>query len=429
MKKLKKIGAMVMATVLMCSTMIIGGCSSDGGANEETKSNIDANGEVEYKVIAKDTLGNPYTSGVIAKFLQNGKQIGMQVCNEDGVVIKKLKAGDYDVELSFTDGDENYYYNKEGLKVTAEENELTVTVAYKVDSEKVTVLHAASKEYDAFPVGSGCTYVELDSDNRNYFLFTPTQAGTYKISVADGAKVEIGYYGAPHYVQNISAAEVKDNSFTVSIKASMIGTGDTGTTILVIGVDAKDAENCVIAIERIGDPEYSVSDEPWTEYEVSSSLSKYTLPAGSNLSKFDITVASDAYNLVFNEKDGFYHLDSEDGPLVLIYLTKDTEYVSCYKTILEHTGVNKYFYDESGKFVKKENYSNCLLKYIENADETNGVYPLTKDLRYIIEQAGEYSNWWDVKSTGYLFKDSAGNIDTKVNADIAWLFMCCYISK
>lgn len=427
MKKLKKISALFMAAALMCSTVILGGCSSD--KNEE--SNIDANGEVEYKVSAKDALGNAYTSGVIAKFLQNGEQVAMQVCDENGVATKKLKAGDYDVELSFTAGDDAYHYDKEGLKVTAENNELDVVVAYAVNTENSRTLYVDTKEYDSYTIDNGCTYVELSTEHRNYFLYTPTQAGTYKISVVEGSNVEIGYYGAPHYVQSLSAAEVTDNAFTVSISAGMIGTGDTGTTVLVVGVDSTDAnaKNCVIAVERIGDAEHTVADEPWTVYATTATLAEYTLPAGASLSKFDITALSDAYNLVYNETDGYYHLNSADGPLVLVYLTKDNEYVSCYKTILENTGVNKYFFDENGEFVKKENYTDCLLEYIEYVDETNGVYPLTEDLKYIIQQAGDYAGWWNINKAGYLFKDSAGNNDATVNVDIAWLFMCCYISE
>lgn len=427
MKKIKKIGALFMAAALMCSTMILGGCSSSD-SNEDSK--VDANGEVEYKVTAKDAIGNVYTSGVIAKFSQNGEQVAMQVCDENGVAAKKLKAGDYDVELSFTAGDDAYHYNKEGLKVTAEKNELEVIVAYAVDKEVSRDLYVDTKEFEAYSVGDGCTYVDLSTEDRNYFLYTPTQAGTYEISIADDSNVEIGYYGAPHYVQSISAAEVTDNAFTVSVSASMIGTGDTGTTVLVIGIDAADADtkNCVLAVERIGDAEHTIADEPWTVYETTATLSKYSLPAGASLAKFDIKAASDAYNLVYNETDGYYHLDSADGPLVLVYLTKDNEYVSCYKTILENTGVNKYFYDENGEFVKKESYTDCLLEYIEYVDETNGVYPLTEDLKYIIQQAGEHSGWYNADGNGYLFKDSNGVNDKTVNSDIAWLFMCCYIS-
>ena len=107
-------------------------------------------------------------------------------------------------------------------------------------------------------------------------------------------------------------------------------------------------------------------------------------------------------------------------------LTKDSKYLACFKTILDNTGVVKYFFDEDENFIKKESYSECLLEYIEYADEKSGTYPLTKDLKYILEQRGEYAGWWDADSQMYLFVDENGVKVPGINADIAWLFMCCY---
>ncbi len=423
MKILNKVKILFIVAALACSAMILGACGTD------KKSNIDADGNVTYKVTVKDALGNAYTSGVVAKFMQDGTQVAMQVGDDQGVVTKKLKAGDYNVEISFTDGDEGYHYDKENVKVTTEKNEIDVIVAYAVGGEE-RELHIGESAYPSYDIATGCTYVELDTEHRNYYLFTPTEAGKYEISIVDGADVEIGYYGAPHYVQQTSAAEVKDNKFSVSIKQGMIGTGDTGTTVIVIGVDAKQAtaKSCVIGIERIGEPDYDVSDEPWTIYKKTATLSKYTLPAGAKLAEFDITSAA-GYSLVYNETDGFYHIDSADGPLVLVRLTEDPKYVSCFKTILDNTGVNKYFYDADGKFEKKESYSECLLEYIEMVDTNTGVYPLTKDLEYIIKNGGGYKGWFDEDSAMYLFKDEAGSVIPNINNDISWLFMCCYISE
>ena len=95
--------------------------------------------------------------------------------------------------------------------------------------------------------------------------------------------------------------------------------------------------------------------------------------------------------------------------------------------MLDRSGVTKYFFDENDEFVKKESYSECLLEYIEYVDEAEGVYPLTEDLKYIIQQRGGYVGWWDIESSGYIFKDAAGNNDATINAEIAWLLMCCYI--
>ena len=128
-------------------------------------------------------------------------------------------------------------------------------------------------------------------------------------------------------------------------------------------------------------------------------------------------------------EDGFYHLDDANGPLVLMYLGEDVQYLDCFKTILDHTGVNRYFFDENGEFIRKEDYVDCLGKYIECMDEDKGVYPLTEDLKYILQMEGEDSGWFDTDNSLYLFKDDNGNYVDGINNEISWLFMCCYIAK
>ena len=218
-----------------------------------------------------------------------------------------------------------------------------------------------------------------------------------------------------------------DNAFSLSIRADMIGSDNTGTTVVVIGVDAQGAENTVLTIQRTGDPAWSVADEPWHIYEPTVTLESYTLPAGVQLINFDIKAATNAYTLVYNESDGFYHLNTADGPLVLVWLGEDTEYLACFEAILDRSGVNKYFYDENGTFLRKESYSECLLQYLEVMDPNAGVYPLTEDLKYIIQQRGEFSGWFDPNSQTYLFEDENGQQLPGINNEISWLFMCCYM--
>ena len=140
-------------------------------------------------------------------------------------------------------------------------------------------------------------------------------------------------------------------------------------------------------------------------------------------------ITASGYNLVYNETDGFYHLNSADGPVVVVYLAKDPKnaYLPCFKNILDKSGVNKYFQDENGNYIKRESYSECLLEYIENADDAAGVYPMTEDLKYIIQSRGEYAGWWKSDSPNFIFKDSAGVPIAGLNTEIAWLFMCGYI--
>ena len=381
-------------------------------------------GEKDYIVNVKDALGNPYTSGIVVKFTQGGKQIAMQSCNEQGAAVKSLVNGKYNVVLSFADTDTEYYYDTD-IKLTPRKNEVDVVVAYKPSGEPEK-LYVGSDELDAYSLKQGCTYVDL-KEGRNYFLFTPNQEGNYEFSIAEGKNVTIGYYGAPHFIQENSAAEVKDNKFSINVKSSMIGTNGTGTSTFVIGVDAnKKAKNCVIGINRLGDAVKTIEDEPWIVYQKTVELQDYKLPSNLTVKEFDLTAKTDAYKLVLNENDGYYHLNNANGPIVLVRLAEDCEYIACFKTMLDRSGVNKYFFDKDEKFIKKESYSECLLEYIEYVDEDHGVYPLTEDLKYIIQQRGEYVGWWDIENNGYMFKDESGNNLTDINTEIAWLFMCCY---
>ena len=404
--KVKRSFALILA--LVCCVSLLAAC---GGTAEPT-----------YKVRVKDALGNPYTSGVIVKFMQNGTQAGMQVLNSEGVAEKTLPKGDYTVELQFTDSDINYVYDQSALALSGGKTELEIVLSYGQGEESQN-LFVVDRNYEAFYVNAGCTAVKLNPEKMSYFLFAPTEAGTYEFSLQD-SDAAIGYYGAPHFVQQTSAAEVVDNKFTMSIRKDMIGTGNTGTTVLVIGVAAGDSD-AILCIDRIGEPQWSVSDEPWTVYEPTGPMTAYTHTA-KTLTDFDLTAAS--YTLVLGE-DGYYHKDTANGPLVLVRLGKNSggsKYLDDFQTILEHSGVSKYFYDENGDFVKKEKYDDCLMKYFEIMDEDSGLYPLTEDLKYIIQSRGEYSGWFDASSSLYLFRDENGNKIPGINAEISWLFICCY---
>ena len=413
--------ALVLA-MLLCLSCVLCACGQESGGEVKTGS-----GEANYQVTVADALGNPYTDGVIVRFLQNGQQAAMQVVDGNGVAAKVMAKGEYQVELMFTGEDGSYYYDQSDLTLTAVKTEMTVILSY-TPAPEARELVSQGESHTAYVVSDGCTRVSLVGGERNYFLFSPTAAGTYQFSVAEGEGT-IGYYGAPHFVQEVTAAEVIDGAFTMSISAGMIGKDSSGTTTLVIGIDAAADGDAILAIERIGEAERTVSDEPWMVYETTAQLAPYTLPAGANLVDFDLTASTDTYKLVLSQKDGFYHLDSEDGPLVLCYLGKDNQYLDSFKTILDFSGVTKYFFDENGEFIRKESYTECLMEYFEYMDETNGVYPLTEDLKYIIQMRGDHSGWFDAKGQSYLFVDENRNNIPDINSEISWLFMCCYIAE
>lgn len=422
MTKMKKYLSILLTFAFILSAAMLVSC---GSQEQETSSDASAS-EQMFKVTVKDAIGKPYSSGVVVRFLQNDNVVAMQPCDENGVATKSLPSGEYKIDLAFTDKEQGFYY--EETVVSAEKTETDVVLSYKVSGEP-TVISVGNGEYDAYSLVVGSNFVSLASEGRTYFIFAPQISGNYKVSVANGANVDIGNYGAPHYIQEMSVSEVENKSFSINVKDSMIGEDVTGTAKYVIGVDSLDAsvKNCIINIERVGDSIKDVSDEPWTVYKSTVEIKEYDLPEGAEIKEFDLTASTDVYNLVFNEADGFYHLNSADGPLVLVRLTEDCDYIACFATILDRSGVSSYFYDESGNFVKKESYDDCLWEYIDCADESEGVYPLTEDLKYIIQNRGEYVGWWNPDSDGYLFVDANGYDLTDINLDIAWLLMCCYI--
>ena len=403
---------MAITLILLC------GC----GGGEESSSPS----EITYKVTVKDALGNPCANGTVVKFMQNGNQIAMQLCDENGVASKLLPAGEYAIELGFTGDADSYHY--ETVTLNSEKYETELLLSKKTGGESL-LLNVDGEDFDSYAVEAGATFVKLETGKRSYFRFSPKEPGKYQFSIYGNDGAKLGYYGAPHFVQTANIAEMENNTFTVSVKASMIGSGDTGTSVYVIGIDleASENKNAILCIERIGDPDRTIEDEPWVIYKKTVELTEYALPEGYALKEFDLTAKTDAYTLVLNEDDGFYHLGDKNGPLVLMRLAEDCDYIACFETILDRSGVSRYFYDENGNFTEKVSYSECLLEYIEYVDAVEGVYPLTEDLKHIVTQRGEYVGWWNTESNGYLFKDANGYNDLTINTELAWLLMCCYM--
>lgn len=296
--------------------------------------------------------------------------------------------------------------------------------------------NVASSEFKAPIINTGCTYMELNTEERNFMVFIPVQSGIYEFTIHN-ASASLGYYGSPFFVLSENSGTVTgEQSMTVEVKDSMIGSGGAGTTQMVIGIDAEaGSEDCIVSVVRIGDPVVTPEEMPWDIYKSTFTPTKYTLPEGLQIKEFDLTAASGTYNLVFNETDGYYHLGTADGPVVLVRLHAALTYGGSLGDILSNSNVGAYFYDENGEFLKKELYNDCLLQYLGTLnkgmgdysytggmlDDNYGVYPLTKDLEYIIQMYGQCTGWWNPDASNYLFGALSG-----VNTEMAWLFMCCY---
>lgn len=425
---MKKIISILLAMLMLCS--LLAACGGKQNTDQPQQPDEPIVSPAGYSVKIVDALGNPCTEGVIVRFMQNGQQVSMQTVGPDGVALKDLPDGEYTVELKFTDSERLYHY-EEGVKLDTNNKHADIVLSCALPAEPDRSLFAQGKESGAYNVGLGCTYVKLTAGERNYFLFTPTEAGKYQFSLV-GSTDALGYYGAPHFVQELNAADLvnEDGSFYINVKAGMVSTSNTGTTVIVLGIDAT-AEDAILAIQRVGDPDWSVEDEPWHTYTSTIALQPYTHDKAAKLGEFDLTASTDTYTLVLGS-DNYYHLNSADGPLVLMRLGKNSggsKYLADFQTILEHSGISKYFFDENGEFVKKEDYSQCLMEYFGYMDEDTGLYPLTEDLKYIIQMRGDHSGWFTPDGAMYLFVNQNGDPLPGINSEIAWLHQCCFIEQ
>ncbi len=307
------------------------------------------------------------------------------------------------------------------------------------------------KLFTAYHVAAGKTKVELDAGSRTYFVFAPTEPGVYELSFT-GSITAIGSYGTPNYAndQNV-AAPVEGNpyAFTIEVTAGMIGTGGTGTAEYVIGVNGAEGTTAgVLNIIRKGDAE---EEMPYTVYQRTYDLKAYKHPSNAQVVDFDLT---QTYTLVLNPTDHYYHLNTADGPLVLVHLGVNAKYddadsaqgyryLPSIHTVLKSQRFVRWYYDEEGKVEKKLGFNNCLLEYLANeatvngqsetyqyhyVDNATGLYPLTEDLKFILTETGEHRGWWEMSSENYLFYDAMGN-KVPVEKETAWLFGCCYIAE
>ncbi len=439
----KRMKFLALAVLMLCS-VVLSAC--------QTETPVQSN-KANYKVSILAPDGTPMTTGVAVKFMQNGERVAMQGINVGDSAVKELAKDDYQVELMFTSNGDKYEYEMTDLTLSATKTELTIQLYYTMPTEKInlnvpvaapgddpTVVETVQEARDCYYVELGKTKVVTTPGTRNFFIFTPEVGGIYEFSF-NGEMKAIGIYGTPFYVQYFSTAtpsEESSKACTFNIRHSDVGNNITGTSQLVIGIDASaQTESGVLEVKRLGDPAYIM---PYTAYQGTFEMKPYVHPEGAVTTDFDM---SQKYNIVYNEEDGYFHVDSVDGPLVLLrigskaddqckFLLNSIESVMMYEPFL------RTYFNDAGEEVKKVNFDPCLGEYLEKTsdevgapykyvDNATGLYPMTKDLQYILMERAEWRGWFDPSHANYIFYDESDMKQT-VDPETAWLFNCCYIA-
>ena len=369
---------------------------------------------VEYTVSVVDYNGAAQ-SNVMVQFLKDGAVVALGTTDAEGTARAKLEKGSYTAALAFSAG--GCYYDESQAVFAEDSTELRIRVATGLTGETEELYVGTANILYA-----GGTYVSgMQSNVVHYFLFTPTASGVYRFTTSNPEAVISYWGGTTAFIQDqTDSTDYADNAFTRNVKESNLG----GVTIL--GVTG--ASECVIEITRIGDAVLDETDIEPEIYEAKTPPTPYTLTLseGQSLTYVDITGATSDYNLVLGA-DGYYHLNSADGPIMYVNLGPSAPYVSFYKMLgyegFGGTSFAKTFRDENGVFLRKEEYTACMCQYVECVDDKGyGVYPMTEDLYYMLRNGGEYKGWWDSTNPSYLFGELEG-----LNPEIAWMFCCCYV--
>lgn len=372
---------------------------------------------VTYTVKVIDANGDPVKNLIVTLL---GKD---KVTDKDGVATYQLEPGDYTFTLKAISSAKEYTYDTAMCAFTADKRRVTVVFAEKLDQTANTqTIYVEDKEYRAANVSEGTVQVSLAMNDMTYFVFSPTRSGVFRFSATSSkGAVDIGYYGGVHFVQLNNVATMIGDYFEIDVRASSIG------VTLVIGLKMPNgsAAQATLKIERVGDVPLDAADAPWVAVEADSKyLKKYNgNVAGKTLKDVDITDKNT--KIVYSEKDGYYHLGTESGPVVMFRISSESPYIASFVDICSTSALGVYYYDENGKFTYKEQYNDMIAAYAEVTDG-QGVVPLNAQLMEMIQTVGAYKGWWKETSPQYIFNtDSLGKPIKEVES-IAWMFPCCY---
>lgn len=380
-----------------------------------------------YGVWIVDGLGNP-VSGIIVKVMQNGEQVKMYPYNGKFLSMK-LELGTYQIVLDLAQLSDSYTFDESLCTLTPENRSITIRLLQTVTEETVVYVgDPIAADYPAYYIKEGATKVTLTPNDYTFFIFYPTTAAIYTITYENNSNLTISYHGGSFFVQGRDLSEDSsgfskyENGIAFSIYASNLG-GE-----YVFAVKSTTETSCVLKIKNEGDPGSRIEDTPWVPYLEDTAMVEKQLNTTVSGTYTTIDVTDLSLKAVYNAEDGYYHLGSEDGPIIFIDLTSDTPFVDSIQTICGYQRMGSYIYDVNGELIEKRTYNELFHQYgmPTSADVTVDSpirVPLTLKLAEAIQNFGEKNAWWGPTN---------GNIFTTVllgapyNQEYAWLLFCGY---
>jgi hypothetical protein len=387
--------------------------------------------KVEYTVTLLNGMGEP-VAGTEVTFMSGNAEAAKVSTDKDGKAVAKLPACEYTVSIDVADS-ESYTVTEASpaIEIMIVDLAKDPEMVYPGDVETDKVLAGV------YTVDIGSVRIPVEKGKIRYLFFIPNEGAIYHI-YTDSDKVEVGYYGGSFFVSQTNMGTVDENGVLIyEFLHSSVGSKVVlGLTSISASVD-----ECTVTIVKADELPIQVEELPWTQF-VPTQVPKKKTPTPSGTMKyvpieisFSTMAGTKEIQVVYNEKDGYYHLHTADGPVLYVRITQSTKYLDPLKTISLVTNIGKIFYDEQGNFVKKESYVDAIYfdksaqpdnnnsHYSSVADSKYGVVPLNEELIYILKNAGE-DDWYKKSSPDYIFDN--GTVPADVMPQNAWLFACVY---
>ena len=379
---------------------------------------------LDYTVQVQDYYGTN-TSGVKVNYYKNGAALAGVTTDASGKAVIKLEPGTYTVDVEAP-----YYLVSGNITLTEETSGTTVKVVRGITTQKETYTayvgtdeygFAILSEYPAYAVSTGAVYVTLNSGYTNYFYFAPGAAsGLYEISIVNNSAL-LSQWSSTGYMQVDN-----QNKLTINHKDSHDGNE------YVIGVNG--SGGAVLMITRVGDFIKDDSDLPKVDYAGTHTpvAQNITVPSGKTLTYVDVVNGKLSDYMIELGSDGCYYL--QDGTKLYVQLGS-TSTKPPYMCVSDMIGVtdsyaSNTFYsfvtDENGVKTHMERYESLLISYCEAVKSSSlGLYPLTKDLAYMLYNGGVQKGWYDITNPNYIIKDN-NQAPIAANEELAWMFAVCY---
>lgn len=252
---------------------------------------------------------------------------------------------------------------------------------------------------------------------------TPDETGVYTITVGEDALV--GNYGSGSWwifnqadvehgtslewtcqqAGHWETVEIPSENWSENNKEYITVDQYVEGQSLMLGI-VSDSDKVDVTITKTAD--YEANEVELTTYVNSSDVSQFTIPEGATVGDY-VDVTTDTTHTAVLGDDGYYHLDSADGDILLV----DMDYKFRLSEALEGGRGIMYAYvtDENGKTIEKWDIGAAVKEY-EAACDDNGYYPLTADLIFFYD---------DYAGSNGVYSYALGET---YNAECAWMYAC-----